>query len=255
MDGTRGTLVVCCQYRALRTLLRGVAGDLDMGFRPVQGIDEVRSLLGTVSPPALLVMGVSAACREHLSLLREAQGEFGVQTVLVVENMDESIRNDATRSGATACLDLEEAMESLIFLLENIVTGMLPRDDTVSRAGIKRVLTLADQVTLSVPGYWVRDGQRETRLPPILGSLLGCLASHPNDLVSFSHLLQAGWGCENGATINALHQQIHQLRERLLEHGISEHVQSVRGQGYMLRTFESLLGGLSTDHPGTKTDL
>jgi DNA-binding response OmpR family regulator len=177
-------------------------------------------------------MEVKAICGEHLVLIQEAQAGFKVLVIVVFERLNDGGAAEAICAGAIACLDFQNAMRSLAFLVENVAARMLSND----HLNTKRVLLVSDQVTLTTPDYCLMDGQHDILLAPIPGALLECLASRPNELVLSTDLIRSAWGRAEDATTNALHQQIYQLRERLSEFGIAKNLESVRGRGYILRS-------------------
>jgi DNA-binding response OmpR family regulator len=178
--------------------------------------------------------------------VRDAYDKFKIPIILVAERPHDSATADAIRSSAIACLGPKEAMQTLVFLVENVAANLLR--GAQSRYASKRVLVVSDRVTLTVPDHCMTDGQYETRLPLIPGALLERLASHPNELVVFSDLIRAAWGRAEDASVNALHQQICRLREMLSQYGIPARLQSMRGRGYMLSVPESRSG--PRDHSG-----
>ena len=225
MYKVQGTLIAYCENRALRALLRGAAPDSGLEFREVSSLEEARRHLG-LSCPALLIVGVAEIHEEHLALVRDAGTVYKVPAIVVVEGSDESTMDEAIKSGAIACLGFEDAMRTLVFLVDNVVRDAL----LVTSDRERRILSVSDQVALTTPDYCLTDGQYETHMPPIPGTLLKCLALHPNDLVPFDDLIQAAWGRSGAATVNVLHQQVYRVRAMLSEYGVAGQIKSVRGR-------------------------
>ncbi len=133
MGNTRGALVVCCEDRSLKTLLRGAAGDSCLEFYPVCQIEGARHLL-LASSSAILVLGVSSVSEEHLVAIHQVQSQFGVPVIVVVEGPHEVDAAEVIRAGAIACLGYQDAMRSLAFLVANITSQMLSGGSAIPRA-------------------------------------------------------------------------------------------------------------------------
>lgn len=230
MENTRGSLVVCCGDRSLRTLTRGATGDSCLEFCPVCEIEGARHLL-LASSSAIFVLGVSSISEEHLVAIHRVHSEFGVPVIVVVEGPRQVDAAAVIRAGAIACLDYQDAMQSLAFLVANVASQMLAGGS----ARAKRVLLVADKVTLRTADGCLTNGDREVQLPPISTAILESLASRPNEVVPLEDLLREGWGRADCANANALYQHIYELRGKLSEYGLEGSLVSVRGRGYALR--------------------
>lgn len=230
MVNTRGSLLVCCEDRSLRTLLRGTAGDSCLEFRPVCRIEDARQLLLT-SPSAVFVLGVSTVREEYLVAIRQIQSELRVPVIVVVESSHEVDTAAVIQAGAIACLDYQDAMRSLAFLVSNIAVAMPLTRSTRAES----VLMVSDDVTLRTTDGCLTDGSREVHLPPIPAAILESLALRPNEVVPLEDLIRAGWGRTDCAGANTLYQHIYELRGRLSEFELEDSLVSFRGRGYSLR--------------------
>lgn len=239
MNQAKGVLFAFCENRALRAMLRGVASDLGLLFFLLPSLRDVEDLLRT-SQPGVLVIQINSVSDAPLALMNQANTAAKIPVILVANELDGEAKGRALRGGAIACMDLAEAMSSLVLVLENFLAHFLPPGSNYVRQA-PRTLPVCGQFTLSVPEYLLSDGRQRTRLPTIPGALLECLAAHPNLLVGQSELIRAAWGGELDATANALHQQMHRLREVLVECGLAENLKCLRGRGYVLEVPEPSL--------------
>lgn len=222
-NGARFTVLAVCQSPIGRCLVRGVAAELGLDLRVTS---SAGTILGMTVGTILLVESI-ALDDDAMRLLTVAQQASGVAAVVVGGEVDPTIRDRVTRSGAILCLNTAQDMFTT---LSGLVTSMATH---LSEHG-RRPLPICGKLRLVVPGLYLTDGIRIVQLPRIPGALLGCLASRPNSVVSSRDLILGVWGSENGATPNALYQQILQLRGRLEEFGVSHLLSTVRGRGYRL---------------------
>lgn len=150
MGNTRGVLVVCCEDRSLRTLLRGAVADSCLEFCPTCHIEEVRRLL-LASSSAILLLGVNSISEEQLEAIHQGQSEFGVPVIVVVERPSDVDTARVICAGAIACLEYQDAMRSLTFLVANIASQMLSGKN-LSEYGLEGSL-----VSVRGRGYTLRN--------------------------------------------------------------------------------------------------
>lgn len=224
MSESAGRLFVYTKDRALEMLTQGIALSLNLDYTALPQIGEL-NIQPERTQPSAAVVDVSG----HNSYPR-AKGvshDLHIPVIIIFDKPTPGRIMHAVRNGAIACLSIDDAMHSLVYLLENVFR-------VFSDEGRNQVLPIAGKVLLTLPGLSLSDGHCEERLPPIPGRLLFCLASRPNVAVSHLSLIRSAWGGEGHASTRTLHQQMHNLREVLAGFGVSHLVRTVRGHGYML---------------------
>lgn len=231
MYGNRCDVVAWCENPNMRASLLGATASLNFRFISVSGLDEAREAV-RMSPAVAAFVQCCRLCTERVAFIGELKRRPQTAVVVVLDSSDYAGKADAIRIGANACLGYLDVLQNVCAIVQGAVAGVLREFDPHLLE--KRLLPISETVTLSIPGFCITGSQSRVQLPAIPGALLACLASRPNEVVSVSELVVAGWGDTNGATRNALHQQIYQLRCRLEEFGISDRVKSIRGVGVLL---------------------
>lgn len=81
--------------------------------------------------------------------------------------------------------------------------------------------------------------------------LLEYFIRHPNQLFSAQDLLTACWSADSEASVDTVRTWIKLLRQRLVEVGQPDLVQTVIGSGYILQVCDDKLGSLAESGPST----
>jgi DNA-binding response OmpR family regulator len=139
--------------------------------------------------PAIVVWEEESLSPTYLSTAT-AVAESGARLVLVLGHLSHGDVAKAVRAGALACMEFDEALQGLAYLISNLAADTSYSEELVAMDTV----IIAERYTFSTFDYVLSDGQRRVDLPPVLGRVLVLLASHQNQLVSSRDLIRAGWG-------------------------------------------------------------
>ena len=226
MSVHRKHLLSCDETGTLRTLLLGVAAELDLEFCEAPfSLPGVRELIAKRIQGVLVICGkeVGQAVLDFLKGVAAISG--APPLVIVTRSLSQKNRTCAYRAGAIGCLTLDEAVESLAPIIKRIVNHLCSDD---SCAGSWQ---LCSSFTFTAPDYIVSNGTVVVQLPAIQGRIFESLVSKPNQLVTYQSLIKHAWGGTGLGSINTLHQQVFRLRSALDE-GVASSIGCVRGRGY-----------------------
>lgn len=233
MSVHRKHLLCCDEIGTLKTLLLGVAAELDMEFCEIPSSLSAMRELTAKRMQSVLVIGAKDVCQAALDLIKGVEAISKAPPLLVVtKNLSDESRARAYQAGAMQCFSLDEAVGSLAAVVKSIVNHLYGDD---SAAGLWQ---LGNDYTLTAPDYIVSNGTVVTKLTVIQGRLLQCLASKPNQLVTYPELMKYAWGRPEFASVNNLHQQMFRLRSAL-DQGVVSSITCVRGRGYRFAFPES----------------
>ena len=96
-------------------------------------------------------------------------------------------------------------------------------------------LAYAD-LRMSLTAHEVRRGGRAIELTRTEFALLRLFLEHPEQVLSRSQIFERVWGCDIGATSNALGVYMGYLRRKVEAPGEPRLLRTVRGVGYVLRS-------------------
>lgn len=103
-----------------------------------------------------------------------------------------------------------------------------------------------EDLSLNLDIHEVYRGQRLVELTPKEFALLTHFLKNPQQVVSRDRLLEKVWGYDFSPNHNILHVCIRNLRSKLESAGESRLIQTVRGVGYVLRSFSQALQSVQT---------
>ncbi len=103
-----------------------------------------------------------------------------------------------------------------------------------------------EDLSVNLDSHEVYRGQRLIELTPKEFALLTHLLQNPQQVVCRDRLLEKVWDYDFSANHNILHVCIRNLRSKLESAGESRLIQTVRGVGYVLRSFSQALQSVQT---------
>jgi DNA-binding response OmpR family regulator len=211
----------------LLDLLRGTAANLNLEFREMSGLEEIRGFRGIA--PSVVVIAAPDLANRLLSDIKSAASVGMVWPVVVIPGVTSQGGIRAMEAGAICCFDSAQAMAVLAYLVRNLLRFVRHEEDAMPKE-----LPIALDVTLRIPEYILTNRHQSSHLTPVAGRLLECLVSHAGTLVPPEELKRAAWGSTKGAENHTLHQQVHRLRTLLMKYDIGDRLRCLRGKGYIL---------------------
>lgn len=141
----------------------------------------------------------------------------------------------------TARDTLEDELVALGLGADDFLTKPCHPDRLIARAGRLlqtygkiRGIIQAGALSLDTDTYKLMWRERSLILPETEGKILRLLMEKHTEIVSRSELFACVWGTEEFVDENILQVNMARLRKSLAEIGLSDLVQTVRGQGYRL---------------------
>ncbi|MGE4282065.1 MAG: response regulator [Magnetospirillum sp.] len=225
MDDKPHVLVVDDDDR-LRQLLRKYLSDNGYLVSTAASAAEARTKL-TVVEPDMLVLDVMMPGEDGLSLTRDLRRNRAIPILLLTAMGETEDRINGLETGADDYLTKPFEPRELLLRMASI----LRRTPKVEPAAA-RVVRLGAYVW-DMGRAELRQGDEMVHLTTAERDLMGILAEHANQSVSRDDLA-ARTG--NAANPRAVDVQVTRLRKKLEDDPkMSRYLQTVRGQGYMLR--------------------
>lgn len=225
MDDKPHVLVVDDDDR-LRQLLRKYLSDNGYLVSTAASAAEARTKLSVVEPD-MLVLDVMMPGEDGLSLTRDLRQSRGIPILLLTAMGETEDRINGLETGADDYLTKPFEPRELLLRMASIL-----RRAPKAEAQASRVLSLGAYVW-DMARAELRQGDEMVHLTTAERDLLGILAEQANQSVSRDDLA-ARTG--NAANPRAVDVQVTRLRKKLEDDPkLPRYLQTVRGQGYMLR--------------------
>lgn len=224
---SRSVLACCGGAPLLLDLIRGTAANLNLEFREVSRLEELRNPQGIA--PSVVVIVAPGLTKRLLADIKSATSRSMVWPVVVIPGATAQDEILAMEAGAIRCFDSAHAMVMLAYLVRNLL-----RFTHYKEHAIEKELPIAVDVTLRIPEYILTNRHQSFHLSPLMGRLLECLVSYAGTLVPSEELKRAAWGSVKGVENHALHQQLYRLRPVLRKFGMDNKLKCLRGKGYVL---------------------
>lgn len=225
MDDKPHVLVVDDDDR-LRQLLRKYLSDNGYLVSTAASAAEARTKLGVVEPD-MLVLDVMMPGEDGLSLTRDLRRTRTIPILLLTAMGETEDRINGLETGADDYLTKPFEPRELLLRMASIL-----RRAPKAEPAAARLLRLGSYVWDMVRGE-LRQGDEMVHLTTAERDLLGILAEQANQSVSRDDLAARTGNTANPRTVDV---QVTRLRKKLEDDPrLPRYLQTVRGQGYMLR--------------------
>lgn len=253
---SEGQILVVEDDTRLQSLLRSRLAAHGFSVRAAgSGEEALLALASDEDAPALILLDISLPGIDGIEVCRRIRAAAQpVPIILVTAAADPRTKVSVLELGADDYLTKPFHMEELIARIRAVLRRARPAPaSTVAAVSGSSVATASAPSVIEINGLVIDLSRREVRrdgvpvhLTKIEFDLLDELVTHPDQVLSYTHLLRAVWGGSGGGDVRPVHVHVSHLR-RKIEPGPPgpRHIVAVPGVGYRFR----LAGGPGAPAP------